>query len=175
MQPKLNPINNLGLKLKHVALLIMFYSLICSLEVDGTPVTMIYLKTCRGWCLKKYPIIKEFLEQDFDHYDPKIVEVDYLGGGFPRLVLVDENKENLKTYDISKLTREKVRNVFKALEIKLVKPLRPLHDVDELKVNKLGVYLLMCRRRTARERPRLKKQRHKVRFQLQMRTYKWMF
>ena len=88
------------------------------------------------------------------------------------MVLVDENKENLKTYDISKLTREKVRNVFKALEIKLVKPLRPLHDVDESKVNRLGVYLVMSRKRTAQERLRLKKQRRKVRFQLQMRSYK---
>ena len=78
--------------------------------------------------------MKEFLEQDMDHYDSSMVQVDKLGGGFPRMVLVDENNNNLKAYDISKLTRAKIRQVFKALQIKIVKPLRPLNDIDDSKV-----------------------------------------
>ena len=71
-----------------------------------------------------------------DHYDPKVVQLDKLGGGFPRLVLVDENGENIKTYDISKISRVRIRSVFKSLEIPIVRPLRPLDVIDLEKVQK---------------------------------------
>ena len=121
-------------------------------------------------------VFKEFLEQDFDHYDSSMVEVDYLGGGFPRVVLVDENNNNLKTYDISKLTRDKIRSVFKALKIKLVKPLRPLHDLDSSKVK--GFFIqkskfesLIFRKKIVLERPRLKKSKNK-KTELLLKNYK---
>ena len=110
-------------------------------------------------------MFKEFLEQDFDHYDSSMVEVDYLGGGFPRVVLVDENNNNLKTYNISQLTREKIRAVFKALKIKLIKPLRPLHDLDSSKVNycfyNLCIEFLIFRKKIVQEKQRLKKNKRK--------------
>ena len=105
-----------------------------SLEVENKQVYKIFLKTCQGWCLKGYPIVKLFIEQDFDHYNQSLIEIDYVGGGFPRLVLVDEKGDNIKTYDISKLSREQIRQVFKALQINLIKPLRPLEEVDPNKV-----------------------------------------
>ena len=63
-----------------------------------------------------------------------MVVLDYLGGGFPRLVLIDGWKKNIKTYDISKINRTRIRGVFKTLEIPIVKPLRPLDDPDLNKV-----------------------------------------
>ena len=77
---------------------------------------------------------KAFIEQDLDHYDPKMVVLDHLGGGFPRLVLIDGRKDNIKTYDISKINRTRIRGVFKTLSIPIVKPLRPLDDPDLNKV-----------------------------------------
>ena len=106
-----------------------------SYQINGTTVAKSFLKSCAGWCLKKYKVAKLFIEQDLDHYDPKLVELDYLGGGFPRLVLVDEEGNNLKTYNLSELSRGNIRKVFKSLEIYTIKPLRPLDDIDSNKVN----------------------------------------
>ena len=149
------------LSFRNLICILLLSTLASGLMVDGTPVHMIYLKTCKGWCLKKFPVAKEFLEQDFDHYDSTMVEVDYLGGGFPRLVLVDENNENLKTYNISEVSRARIRQVFKALKIKLVKPLRPLQDVDDSKVKiwkkfKYENVLLNQRKKIVREKQKLK-------------------
>ena len=105
-----------------------------NLEIEGTQVAMITLKSCQGWCLKKFKVAKLFIEQDFDHYDPSLIKMDKLGGGFPRLVLTDEEGENIKTYNISKISRKQIRNVFMSLQISLVKPLKPLNEVDMDKV-----------------------------------------
>ena len=120
----------------YLALLIALTHPAFTLEVANKQVAMIYLKTCTGWCLKQYTEAKTFMEQDMDHYDPKVVQLDKLGGGFPRLVLVDENGDNIKTYDISKINRVRIRAVFKSLEIPIVRPLRPLDVIDLEKVQK---------------------------------------
>ena len=117
-----------------LALLCFLVSPSLCIRVAGKDVVKVILKSCQGWCLKKFVEAKAFIEQDLDHYDPEMVVLDYLGGGFPRLVLIDGWKKNIKTYDISKINRTRIRGVFKTLEIPIVKPLRPLDDPDLNKV-----------------------------------------
>ena len=159
---------------KSLLAMVILLSLTNSLTVNDTLVDKMYVKTCRGWCLKKYPVFKEFLEQDFDHYDSSVIEVDYLGGGFPRVVLVDENNNNIKTYDVSKLSREKIRAVFKALKVKLIKPLRPLNDIDDSKV-KIIYWNLIFRKLIVQEKQKLKlllKKHKKNKKKLCLKNYK---
>ena len=112
----------------------MFAAFRSSLSVDGILVSKIQLKTCQGWCLGQFPVVKEFLEQDFENYDSKMITVDYNGGSPPRLVLMDDKNNSLKTLDISKLSRIQIRKVLESLKIPLATPLKSLDDIDDSKV-----------------------------------------
>ena len=83
---------------------ILILSILLMMVFTEDQYTRVVLKTCRGWALKKYPEVKDFIEKDAAKYKAEELVIDYEAGGKPRFV-VQKDDEDLRVLDISKLTR----------------------------------------------------------------------
>ena len=89
----------------------------------------IILKTCKGWGLSRYPEAKEFIIRDVPFY--REIEIDYKGGGKPRLVIQNKDGDDLKVLDISTINRSMIREVVKQLGFEPYKHLPPMYPEKE--------------------------------------------
>ena len=112
---------------KAKTLITIMLFIITKTTLSVTKYKEIALKTCKGWCLKKFPEVKTFIEKDLPKYNKNHVFVDYLGQGEPRFVVRNENDEDVRVLDISKQNRSIIRLILKKLGF------LPIEKLDVLK------------------------------------------
>lgn len=112
--------------LKKAFLLLFIY-----INTVQTQYKEIALKTCQGWCLKKFPETKLFIDKDLPKYNSTQIFVDYKGLGEPRFVVRDFEDIDVRVLDISKQSRKIIRLILKKLGFVPVKELEVLEERKE--------------------------------------------
>ena len=113
--------------LKTVARIGFLVLLLVEMSFCETIPSRVVLKTCKGCALGKYPAVIMFIKYDSPLYS--LLSVNDKAGGRPRLVLLDEHGESIKTLDISLLKLKDIRNVLKQIGLEPSEPLLPIKYV----------------------------------------------
>ena len=87
-------------------------------------------RICHGCCLKHRKNAQAFVYKDIPKFDSRLV-LQYMPNSKPTFIVIDSNKNELDSHDVSSYSRARLRETVKRYGIKVERKLKSLSDEDE--------------------------------------------
>lgn len=97
--------------MKHILTIICVIFSICSAYED-TDILSARIESCRGCSLNRLPQVKKFVMDDAPNYDR--LEVKFINGAPPELVLLGEGDRELERLPLSQLNRDECNELIRS-------------------------------------------------------------
>ncbi|CAH0406719.1 unnamed protein product [Chilo suppressalis] len=99
--------------MKMKAILVLFSCFLLSVSAyELSDVVSARIESCRGCSLNRLPEVKRFILDDAPFYDR--VEVKFITGAPPELILLGENDQELERLPLSQLGRQECNDLIKS-------------------------------------------------------------